>query len=81
MEDKIIIMFHFDGKVEDIEVPLGITATELIYGLNTGFELGIDVNDPQRCFFRSENPIALIKGESTLDDLGMRNGTSIFYGC
>ena len=41
MEDKVIVIF-VNGKTNmeiDIEIPLIITANELIYGLNQAFHL------------------------------------------
>ena len=81
MEDKIIIMFHYHNKSVDIEVPVGITANELIFGLNSGFNLGLNMENPQECYFRAENPIALVRGEKTLEELGLRNGSSVYYNC
>ncbi len=77
MEEKIIMMFKHNGQSVDIEVPKNITANELIFGLNNGFSLNIDLDNPDECYMRAENPIALIKGEKTLDELGLRNGTTI----
>lgn len=79
MEEKIIMIFHCNNQSLDIEVPIQITANELIYGLNNGFHLGIDMNNPKECFFRAENPIALVRGEKTLEELGLRNGTNLFF--
>ena len=81
MEEKIIIIFHNKNKQVDIEVPIKLTATEFIYGLNNGFNLGINIDNPDTCFLRSENPIALIRGEKTLEELGLRNGSRVFFGC
>ncbi len=80
MEQKIVMMFHHDDLITDIEVPINITANEFINGMNTGFKLGINMDNPDECFLRAENPIALIKGEKTLEELGLRNGSSIFLG-
>lgn len=78
MSGKIILMFHYSDKTVDVEIPTDITADELIHGLNRGFDLGVDEANKD-CYMRSENPIALIKGEMTLEELGLRNGTSVFY--
>ena len=61
----------------DISVPLEISANELIIGLNEGFGLGMDTSDISKCFLRTESPIALIKGNKSLKDFGLRNGTII----
>ena len=79
MEDKIIMIFSFNGENKDIEVPNHITANELIMGLNNGYNLGINMSNPEESYLRAENPVALVKGEKTLEDLGLRNGTTIFF--
>jgi uncharacterized ubiquitin-like protein YukD len=56
---------------------LNITANELVIGLNKAFKLGIDVTDIKQCYLRTENPIALVKGNKTLADFKLRNGTII----
>ena len=81
MDDKIIMIFKrgvADAGV-DIEVPADITAGELIYGLNEGFHLGINMENPAEVFLRAENPIALVRGERTLSDIGLRNGTTLYF--
>ena len=72
------MIFHIGEKSVDIEAPLDITANEFVLGINTGFNLGLDLNNPDENFLRAENPVALVKGEKTLAELGLRNGTSIF---
>ena len=79
MEEKIIMMFKHNGKTVDIEVPKNITANELIFGLNSGFSLNINLDNPDDCFMRAENPVALITGEKTLEELGLRNGTMVIF--
>ncbi len=79
-EKAIIIFQHLSrGESTDVEVPLKITANELVTALNTAFDLGIDVSDVKNCFFRAENPIALLRGEKTLEEFGVRNGTRINF--
>ncbi len=63
-------------KVEDdIEVPLTITTNDLIVALNQAYDLGIDTNDVVNCFLKTENPIALLKGNRTLEEFGLHDGT------
>ncbi|SEQ97962.1 WXG100 protein secretion system (Wss), protein YukD [Butyrivibrio fibrisolvens] len=81
MEEKIIIIFknQITGQSIDLEIPLNLSATELINGLNKGFDLGIDMDNPSRCYLRSKNPTTLIRGEVTLEEIGLRNGTIIYF--
>ena len=81
MDDKVIMIFKFgtEDKGRDIEVPVNISASELIYALNQGFHLGINMDDPAECYLRTENPIALIRGDEILENYGLRNGTILYF--
>lgn len=74
-------MFHITKRElsVDLEVPLDITANELVLALNTAYSLGIDTSDIKNCYLKAENPIALLKGNKTLADYGLRNGSDIYY--
>ena len=63
----------------DLEVPLEITANELVLALNTAYDLGIDTTDIKNCYLKSENPIALLRGNKTLKEFGMRNGSIVNF--
>lgn len=63
----------------DLEVPLDISANDLVNALNTAYELGIDTSDIKNCYLKAENPIALLKGNKTLAEFGLRNGSAINY--
>ena len=68
-----------EKKEIDIEVPLNITANELVVGLNEALSLNINTSDIKDSFLKAENPLVLLKGNRTLDELGVRNGTIINY--
>ena len=80
MEEKAVVIFkrNYTDEGIDIEIPLTISANELIYGLNEGFNLGINIDDPTGCYLKAYNPIALLRGERLLADYGIRNGSIIF---
>ncbi len=82
MREKIMIVFQRNdtGEVMDLEIPINISITELIFGLNIGLNLGIDMNNPAKCFLRSENPIALLKGEGLVEDYKLHDGSKIIFG-
>lgn len=80
-KETAIVIFKISKqkKTCDIEVPLYISANELITALDAAFDLGIDVSDIKNCYLQAENPIALLKGEKTLAAYGIRNGSIIYY--
>ena len=81
MENKAIVIFKIVPKnfEADLEIPLDISANELVTALNTAYELGMDVSDVKNCYLKAENPIALLKGNKTLAEFGVRNGTIINF--
>lgn len=78
-DDKVIVIINIrkDNKQYDLEVPLYITANDFVRGLNSAFKLGINTEDINGCFLICENPIALLKGNKTLSDFKLRNGSII----
>lgn len=81
-KESAIIIFKISKRKTsfDLEVPLFISANDLVIALNKAYELGIDVSDIKSCYLKAENPIALLKGDKTLAEYGVRNGTVIYYG-
>lgn len=63
----------------DLEVPLVITANELVIALNTAYDLKIDTSDINNCYLKAEHPIALLRGNKTLAEFGIRSGSVIYY--
>jgi uncharacterized ubiquitin-like protein YukD len=80
-KEKAIIVFNILKRKQsyDLEVPLNITANELVSALNTAYELRIDVSNIRNCYLKAENPIALLRGNKTLAEFGVRNGTRINF--
>lgn len=81
MKETIIMIFNHKraNKSYDIEVPLDISANELIYGLNKGFHLGINLNNVEECYLCTKEPIALLRGNVLLEEYGLRDGTIIDF--
>lgn len=79
--EKAIITLNIikRGISVDLEVPLSITANELVNALNTAYELNIDVADMKNCYLKAEKPIILLRGNKTLAEFGLRNGSVINY--
>lgn len=76
-----IIIFNIIKRnfTVDLEVPLDISANDLVNALNTAYDLGIDTSDMKNSYLKMENPISLLKGNKLLADFGMRNGSVINY--
>lgn len=73
----VVLYFYKLRKQVDLQVPVNITATEFIIGINKAYNLGINVDDLSKCYLRSENPIALLKGDKTLKEFNLINGSII----
>ena len=80
-KDKAIIVFKIHKRIfaVDLEVPLFITANELVNALSSAYSLDIDSSDIKNCYLKAENPIALLKGNKTLAEFGIRNGSVINF--
>lgn len=84
MENKAIVVFriHKRNFEADLEIPLDISANDLVNALNTAYDLGIDMTNMtniKNCYLKSERPIALLKGNKSLKDFGIRNGSVINF--
>lgn len=79
--DRIVVTFNNvkENKIIDIDIPLDISVNELIMGLDNAFDLGMDVSNISMCHLQTENPIALLKGNKTVREYGLWNGTIINY--
>lgn len=81
MGDTAIVEFKdmIKGTETEIEIPLSITANDLILALNDTFSLGMNTDDIFSCYLVAENPIAFLRGNKTLQEFGLRNGSNIIY--
>lgn len=80
-KNKAVIILNLQNRNEkiDVEVPLNITANELVQGLNEAFKLGIDTKNIRMSYLKADNPIVLLKGNRTLDEFGVHTGTIINF--
>lgn len=80
-KETAIIILNITNRnyTVDLEVPLDISANELVVALNSAYELGIDTSDIKNCYLKTENPISLLRGNKTLAEFGLRNGSIIIY--
>ena len=81
MDKKAVIIFIMGKKniSVDLEVPLDITANDLVIALNNAYDLEIDTDNVLNCYLKSENPIALLRGNKSLQEFGVRNGSIINF--
>ena len=81
MTDSVVVIFkNVEKNINvDLEVPLYITARELVIGLNEAYDLDIDINDIKKCYLKVDNPVMLLRGNMLLRDAGIRNGSVISY--
>lgn len=79
--DNAIVIFNIKKRnvSVDLEIPLDISANELVGALNSAYDLGINTTDIKNCYLKMERPIALLKGNKTLAEFGMRNGSIINF--
>ena len=77
MNERITIIFDNQetGEVLDLEIPLNITANDLIIA----YKLNMDIDNIFECYLTSENPIAFLKGNKMLEDFGLHTGTRISF--
>lgn len=73
----VILYIHRLNKKIDIEIPLDITANDLVLALNKAYNLNINTENIMDVFLRTENPIALLRGNRTLEEYKIRYGSII----
>jgi len=80
-KESIVIIFNIINRnySVDLEVPVNITANELFNALNTAYNLGVDTSNIKNCYLKAERPIALLHGNKTLLEFGLRNGSVINF--
>lgn len=72
----ITVKFINEERQIDLEVPLDISANELCIALFETY-LPNKVGDMYSYFLKAERPIALLRGEKTLREYGIRDGSVI----
>ncbi|MBQ6399575.1 MAG: hypothetical protein IJI21_05570 [Clostridia bacterium] len=79
--DTVSVEFHDRSRdrTVDVQIPLFLTAGELVAALTHAYDLPINLEDPAQVYMRAENPIAFLAGQQTLEQLGIANGTRIFF--
>lgn len=81
MNEKAIVEFinKNDNRKTELEIPINITANDLIIALNKAFNLEMDIENIFNCYLVAENPIAFLHGNKELSEYSIRNGTKIIF--
>ena len=76
-ENRAIVIFQIPdrGFSCDLDIPLTITAQELMEALDEAYQLGMKSRQPRDQYLRSENPIALLRGPVLLEESGLHHGS------
>ena len=79
MQEKAIVSVRIFPRKQsyDIEIPLDISANDLVLALNQAFHLEIDTDNILNCYLKAESPTALLRGNKLLRVYGIRNGSII----
>ena len=75
MERVTVIVHDITGCTYDIEVPLDISAQDLIKGLHQG----LNHSDTIPKAIRAENPVACLTGDCILSEYGLRDGSNLYF--
>lgn len=80
MKDTAVITVYNEktGIDLDYEVPLDITANDLIIALSNIFSIPIKKEHIFNYYIRSDSPKALLIGENRLRDYGIRDGSKMW---
>lgn len=81
MSDSIIVEFERMRTNErfDMEIPKDITANDLVKALNIGLSLGINMDDVSQCYLMADNPLSLLRGETTIEEYGLYDGSKVIF--
>ena len=78
---KAIIVFEISERKESfvLVIPFDISANYLVIAFKYEFKLVIYVSNINKCYLSSEHPIALIRGDKSLKEFGIRDGSLISF--
>ena len=79
MKHTAVIIMHIpDSRLtEDLEIPLHITASELIEALSQIYSLTLD-GEVTDYYLKTDRPKRLVRGARTLEEFGLRDGTEMW---
>lgn len=74
----LVVCNRKTGKTEDVEVPGSITANDLVTAMNSAYQLGINTENIQECYLKADNPTVLLRGNQSLTDFGLYDGSVVY---
>ena len=80
MKETAVVVVHVPNKsvTEDLEIPLYITANDLIEALAAIYQVPFDPDRIFSFYVKCESPKALLRGQTTLSDYGVRDGSNLW---
>lgn len=80
MKDRavVIVKRDKDNSVRDFDIPLNITLHEFLQSLYSIYGLKTDMEKMGMMHLSVEKPIVLLKGNKTLKEYGLRDGSTIY---
>ena len=80
MDKKAVVQFYHPVKriPVDLEIPLDVPASELLFGISEAFSLGISEDMIAQCCLKTEDPIALLTDSRTPEECGVHDGTKLY---
>ena len=76
---QVLLIDHHSNRRIYLELELSMTAFELFTGLNNALGWGVDLQNSRSCYLSCENPTALLRGSHTLQEFGLRDGSTLQY--
>lgn len=79
MKDTAVVMVYIPERNirEDLEIPLNITANELIQAIASIYSLELRQDALETYYLKADSPKCLIRSGKTLKEFGIREGTEI----
>jgi len=77
MAKRAVVMLNLIARNEvfEIDVPLDLSASELMGGLNKAYKLNMTADEVADCYVKAENPVVLMHGKKTLEEYGIVTGS------
>lgn len=80
MSEKAVMIVNVPSKGirEDLEIPLNISANDLILAFSGLYGFPVNPDNIFSYYLKADNPKALLRGEKMLSEYGLRTGTELW---